>query len=397
MVTKKEIRSLSTMPPPRNSGFSLVKPATDPIGVKAEEAAEFYRSLHEVSAECIFVCDLAGALLRANRRALEMFGIVESELPGASFTSMIPQAQVPRFLASLREAAESGCTEEIQRLNLRTRDGRQVILASRSSAFMIGAEPLSVLHVARDVSDFFTLQDELKRDAALAAAGQVAGKAGHDIRNLLVPASSLIEYLLETDESKLTPARIGGLKRIAASAKEAMDNITHLISHLMILSAPGPKSVVDVDVNPILRVMADRIAVALEARKEKFSVQLDLCEDPRIVRGDRVELDRAFMNIAANAIDAMPSGGRLTIRTANDDSESQPMIRIAISDTGCGMNEEVMSRMFDPHFSTKGSRGNGLGLAITSKTVKDHGGIIRVSSEEGHGTSFEVLLPAKQP
>ncbi len=395
MVSKKEIRSFSTRPPPRNSGFGLKNPATDDLGAAAAEMAEFYHSLYERSAECIFACDLSGGFLRANRQALEMFGAAESGLAGTYLTSMLPEPQVPRFLASLREAAEHGCTEEIQRLNVHTVDGRDIIIASRASLMAEDGYPTSVLHVARDVTDFFSLQDELKRDAALAVAGQVAGKAGHDIRNLLTPASALIEYLLETDPAKLTPDRLATLKRIASTARDAMDEVNHLISHLMILSAPGLKSVVDVNLNTILRVLSDRLSVSLEKRAEPFTMTVDLCEEPRLIRGDQVELDRALTNIAANAIDAMASGGTLTIRTENDDSEGAPMLRVEITDTGCGMSEVVMSRIFDPHFSTKGVRGNGLGLAITSKTIKDHSGIIRVTSEEGAGTTFEVLLPAK--
>jgi two-component system sensor histidine kinase AtoS len=168
-----------------------------------------------------------------------------------------------------------------------------------------------------------------------------------------------------------------------------------LIEEMLLLSAPGPKVFDNVDVNPLLGVILERVSNALEDREPDYSFVTDFCGMPLITRGDRVQLDRALSNIILNAVEAMPQGGEIRIKTEKHNANGESFVKVTIADEGPGMEQEVLEKIFTPHFSTKGERGTGLGLAITAKAISDHAGGISVASEPGKGAVFEVLLPAK--
>ncbi len=392
MRSTKELRPLSTRPPPRNSGFTKKEPLGERDPPAAELMAEFYRSVYDRSSESIFICGLDGAFMDANDTALAMLGVGLEELRGMTFQSIMRTDQLPALRSSLQEILLTGSHSQIHRFDLRTADGRDLVVAAKASLMLDDGDPSAIVCIARDVTEFFSLQEELRRAAALAAAGQVAGRAGHDIRNLLSPSVALIDYLLNMDPSDATPEKIATLKRIAASAQDAMERVDMLIKEMLVLSAPGMKIADDVDINPLLVVMAERLSATL--RSDHYTVELDLASGMRKMRGDRVELDRALMNIISNAIDAMPDGGTLSIKSENVDDGAGSWVKVTLRDSGHGMGPDVLERIFEPHFSTKGAQGTGLGLAIVSKTLADHNGLIRVSSEPGSGTAFELFFPA---
>jgi signal transduction histidine kinase len=129
-----------------------------------------------------------------------------------------------------------------------------------------------------------------------------------------------------------------------------------------------------------------------EVGKPTITTEYFLKEGLPEIDGDPELLHRAFQNLVLNALDAMPAGGTLTFRTA----ETQSGVRIDVSDTGKGLTPEECSRLFTPYYTTK-QQGTGLGLAIVQSVVSDHRGTISVTSEEGHGTTFRIDLPRRQP
>jgi two-component system, sporulation sensor kinase E len=397
-MRRRELRqSRSTRPPPRNSGFSQKKPESAMAEIEQAEMLEISRAILERSAEGVFICDFTGKFLNANPVALNLLGLTHEELLGRSISDVIPQGQLQKAVGSLREIIENGSQSEIQRYMLLSKSGEQHHVAARASLLMRDGKPHAILGIVRDVTDFMNMQDELRRTTALAAAGKVARKAGHDIRSFLAPAKSLTSYLETIDPDKLTPERIATMKKIAKSAAESLQKVDSILAELMLISAPGLKNVDNVDVNPILNVLADSIQASLVGKAEVFDIKLELCDSLHLVVGERLMLDRAFYNIIVNALEAMPGGGQLSIKTENTGHGGEPFVRITFEDTGHGMEPEVMDKIFNPEFTTKGEKGTGIGLVITSQAVVHHQGWIDVSSEPGLGTKFEIYIPAATP
>jgi PAS domain S-box-containing protein len=380
---------LSTRPPPRISETRMHKPESVRTELEEEDMREISTALWN-SYEPILLCDFTGRITKANPAALSALGMTTDELRTKNLCDLVPESQSRAVFISLQEIMANGAEKEIRRFEFTTREG-QIVIAMRGS---LGIK--KIVSLARDVTGFVYQQEELRRTAALDASAQVARKAGHDLRNLLNPAAALAEHFLRLDPQNFRPENIATIKKIALSSSEAISTAHKLLEELMFVCSPGPKQIDDVDINPILNVLVDRMETSLSSNEAKYTFFADFCPSPFLVRGDRLQLDRAFMNIIVNAIDAMPGGGTLSVQTENVIDTSGKWLRITISDTGHGMSPEVMARMDEPDFSTKGQRGTGLGLIITTKTISEHGGGIWVSSEQGEGTSFEIMLPAKK-
>jgi PAS domain S-box-containing protein len=367
------------------------KPEPDKSGLGQEDAKEIAAAFWN-SYEPIILSDFSGRITNANPIALSVLGMTVDELRGKTIYELIPPAQMPELIASMQEILSTGAEKEIRRFGYTTPKGDEIVIAMRGS---LGIE--KIVSLTRDVTGFVYQQQELRRTAALDASAQVARKAGHDLRNLLNPARALAEHLVHIDPQNFKPENAATIKKIASTTVEALSTAYKLLEELMFVCSPGPKHIDDVDINPILNVLIDRMETPLPSDEAKTTCAFskDLCPSPYLVRGDRLQLERAFMNLIVNAIDAMPEGGTLSIKTENVADASGKWLRINISDTGHGMSSDVLARIDEPDFSTKGQRGTGLGLIITTKTISEHGGGIWVSSELGEGTEFEIMLPAK--
>jgi CheY-like chemotaxis protein len=186
--------------------------------------------------------------------------------------------------------------------------------------------------------------------------------------------------------------------------RDAADRATALVAQLLAFSRKQPQIIEKLDLNDVVARVQKLVARPLG---EDIEVSLDLCAVPLPVSGDRSQLEQVLLNLAVNARDAMPSGGRLRFRTAlrrRADSWVHPVgyripagsyACLEVLDDGIGMSAETLERIFEPFFTTKADRGSGLGLATAYGIVKQHGGYIAATSQLGAGTTFEILLPLR--
>jgi PAS domain S-box-containing protein len=304
----------------------------------------------------------------------------------------------PDDLANLGEALRATPTDDLDlEYRIVTERGERWI---HERAFPIRdrtGQVYRVAGVAEDATIRRTLEEQLLHSQKMEAVGQLAGGIAHDFNNLLAVIQMQSSLLLEDGPQRGPVAE--GLREIQ-SATERAANLTR---QLLLFSRRQVAQPVDLDVSEVVGTMTKLLRrllgedVALETR---FSPGLPL------VHADRSMLEQVLMNLAINARDAMPAGGRLVVGldALEVDAEAArlrrgvapgPFIRLTVSDTGCGIPESHVPRIFEPFFTTKGvGKGTGLGLATVFGIVQQHQGWIEVDSLPGQGTTFSVFLPA---
>ena len=262
-----------------------------------------------------------------------------------------------------------------------------------------------ILSVTRDITErkqaeeaTKKLENQLIQAQKLEAIGRLAGGIAHDLNNLLSPILGYSEMLLF--ESATDDPRKGALEQIIKACKGARD----LVRQLLAFSRKQALEYKSIDINEAL-VGFEKLLRSMI--REDIEIEIVRSTPIRSIKADIGQIEQVIMNLAVNATDAMPAGGKLTIETAQvelgeDYADTRSGVKpgdyimLAVSDTGCGMDEETRLHIFEPFFTTKGEQGTGLGLATVYGIVKQHGGNIWVYSEPEKGTTFKVYLPASE-
>jgi signal transduction histidine kinase/ActR/RegA family two-component response regulator len=251
--------------------------------------------------------------------------------------------------------------------------------------------------IIRDVTERKMLQRQLLQAQKMEAVGTLAGGIAHDFNNLLQVTMGYAEVLLSRKD-KADPEYVR-LQQILQAGRSGSE----LVQRLLTLSRKTESKQRPIDLN----YQIEQARRLLERTIPKMiNIDLRLADSLATVNADPTQLEQIIMNMAVNARDAMPEGGKLTLSTENvildeDYCRIHPgakpgnYVLLAISDTGFGMDKEILDHMFEPFFTTKGvGTGTGLGLAVVYGIVKQHGGYVTCESQPGHGTVFKVYLPA---
>jgi signal transduction histidine kinase len=234
------------------------------------------------------------------------------------------------------------------------------------------------------------LEERLRAAERSALAGRMAAGVAHEIRNPLSFISLSVDHMREKFQPAAEAAR-AEYTRLCDSIKEELRRLNRFVSDFLSYGRPARLKLRDLNV----RALLEEIFGLVRAQAEQQSVRLTIREaagegepaDDQL-RGDAEQLKTCFSNLIINAVQAMASGGSLTVTLR----PHQEHIRIDFTDTGPGIAPDALGHIFEPYFSTK-ETGTGLGLALTKKLIEDHGGQIMVESEVGVGTTFTVILP----
>jgi len=231
-------------------------------------------------------------------------------------------------------------------------------------------------------SDTSRLQQQLRHADRLATIGQLAAGIAHELND---PLANILGFAQLAKKSPGLPAQTEqDIAKIVSSALHAREVIKMLLTFAR--QMPPTKSRVN------LNKIVEEGLYFLASRSTKQGIHLirGLTPDLPDITADTTQLQQVLVNLAVNALHAMPNGGRLTVKTLADDNH----VSLIVEDTGTGMTEEVKSKLFTPFFTTKDvGQGTGLGLAVVHGIVTSHGGLINVESEVGRGTRFEIKLP----
>jgi two-component system cell cycle sensor histidine kinase/response regulator CckA len=370
----------------------------------ARESEELYRSFFESVNEGIFVHDaLDGHICDANARAAQLSGYTVEELCSLSVGEM--SSNVDGFTgaeAMRRVALAAQGRPQLFEWQSRRRDGRVLWTEVSARAALVRGQPRIIVSV-RDIderkraeAERQRLEDQLRQAQKLESIGRLAGGIAHDFNNLLTCVLGNVDLGL-TVTAAGHPVR-ENLEEIGQAGRRAAE----LTSQLLAFSRKQPIAPIALDVGNVLG-STDRMLRRLLG--ETITVVTRVAPDVGRIRVDPGQVEQVIVNLAVNARDAMPDGGRLDITAENQDTDEAfvvahpgtragQFVRLSIVDTGCGMSEEVQRRAFEPFFTTKpAGQGTGLGLAMVAGAMEQNSGFAVLTSRRDHGSRFDLFFP----
>ena len=355
---------------------------------------ERYRLLFEANPLPMWVYDARTLrFLAVNEAAVRHYGYTRQEFLAMAITDIRPREDVDGLLADLQARGGPG-SPAAGTWRHRRKDGTLIDVEITAGKVTFEGRPAALV-LSHDVTERLRLEERLGQAEKMEAIGRLAGGVAHDFNNLLTVISGYTEILLAHSD---VPGR-EHLAEIAHAAEQAAG----LTRQLLAFSRRQVLHPRVLDLNAIVAGMEPMVRRIIG---DDVSVGVRLAPGLATVEADQAQLERVILNLAANARDAMPTGGRLTIETADVELDDDyvtsrgegtpgPNVLLAVSDTGVGMSEDVQRHLFEPFFTTKGpGAGTGLGLSTVFGVVKQSGGSIYVYSEEGRGTTFKIYLPA---
>jgi PAS domain S-box-containing protein len=352
------------------------------------EVTETKQSLEQLirsAGDAIISVDSEGKIQGWNPAAERVFGWNAAKAIGRPLTDLLPEEPYRAARATLSRERLSSAFE----VSLKREDGRRLNLAVTLSS-LTGREGglEGLLAIVRDTTAQRELESQMHQSEKLTALGQMAGGIAHDFNNLL---QAILGYAQLMGKS---PGNADVVRRGLDVIEKAATGGAETVRRIQKFARLRPEEAfVSLDLNQVIR---DSLAITRprwEEKKIKAGVPLQLeleLGKLQTIMGRPAELHEVVTNLVLNAIDAMPEGGTLRIRTR---AEGQRHVLLSVADTGVGMTESVRHRIFDPFFTTKGEQGTGLGLSVSYSIVKRHGGEMHVETRPGGGTTFTISLP----
>jgi len=347
------------------------------------------------SQDAIIGKNLDGIITHWNKGAERIYGYTAQEMIGRSIAVLAPQERVDEIPAILQKIRQGQRVEYFESIRV-TKDKRNLhVSISVSPIHDAEGNVVGASTIARDITAQKKIEDQLRQSQKMEAVGRLAGGVAHDFNNILGIVTACTELLrAEVDDDSV---------EYIDNIREAVKRGSSLTRQLLAFGRRQPVQTHLLDLNERLKevtkllrpLMGDDVEVVLAPRPSTA-----------IVEADPGQLDQIVMNLAVNARDAMPRGGKLILETAVLDLDESFVrehpettvgryVMLAVSDNGTGMDEATRSRIFEPFFTTKEiGKGSGLGLATVYGIVKQYGGQVWVYSEPGHGTTFKIYLPS---
>jgi len=353
-----------------------------------------YRSLFEESQDVVYISKPEGRFLEMNPAGVKLFGFAsEEELLNSDLDFYVN----PKDRSIIRGMIERQGFISNYELDMKTRDGGQLIVSTTANAVHDDNGKI-VAHrgIIRDITDLRKLEEQLVQAQKMESIGRLAGGLSHDLNNYLTAIQGY------TDLAMMELPEDSPIADDLREARRSSDRATALTKQLLLFSRRESMEIRPVELNT---VVSDLLKLLRQLVGEQFSLKTNLDEELHSINADAGYLEQVIMNLVVNARDAMPEGGVINIETRNVDVDqayanmhpgSQPgqYVCLSVEDTGVGMDEAVMSRIFEPFFSTKKSdKGTGLGLSVVHGIVTQHGGWIDLKSTPGVGSSFMIYLP----
>jgi PAS domain S-box-containing protein len=409
IIYKKEslgillVDNLTSKRPLTNGDLSLLMGIAPQIAIninnavsykKMQESEERFRSLSENTPDIIYALNQEGAFSYVNPAWERILGYSSSEVIGEKFVEFVKEGDSNKFQLLFDQVWEEKKIISDTPGTFLTKDGQERIFsASGAPNFDLEGNVVSLVGILRDITEQTLLETRLRQAKKMEAIGTLAGGIAHDFNNLLTGIqgyTSLI--LLKVDETHPFYEKLSGINQQVQSGVD-------LTRQLLGFARGGKYEVKPVDMNQILQQSSEMFG----RTKKEIRIHRRFQEDLWTVEVDQGQIEQALLNLYVNAWQAMPGGGSLFLETRNIvfttyaayQLNPGKYVKVSITDTGEGMDENIVERIFEPFFTTKEmGRGTGLGLAMVYGIIKSHGGSIFAKSEKGQGSTFSFYLPA---
>jgi len=320
----------------------------------------------------------------ASRRVAEIVGYSQEELLELSIAKLVNEKYLPIATEHYQGTLLQGETlPPISEIELINKTGENVLTEISSRRISHCGRP-AVLVILRDVRERKRMEEQHLRLEKLATMGELATMVAHDLRNPLTSIRNACFYIKNTYPARADAECKNSLEMLEIVEKEILA-ASNIVNDLLDFATRRPLQKKKQNINNLIDDSLKRIHIP-----ENISVERKYAKKAAVAV-DEKQLERVFINLTKNAVQAMPNGGTLTIAT----NETKDHVEIAFTDTGTGIQEENMNKLFSPLFTTK-AKGIGVGLAICKKIVEQHGGTIEAQSKAGQGTTFTIKLPKKE-
>ncbi|HEY0704811.1 MAG TPA: ATP-binding protein [Candidatus Acidoferrales bacterium] len=360
---------------------------------KLQGSTLYLNSLIENSPLALVSHDVRGKILMVNAAFERLFAYPETEILGKTLDPLITPPGLEKETNDITLSLSYGVPVHV------------VTKRARSTGDMVNVELYGVplfangsvkggYGIYKDITDQKKMETELALSQKLQAVGRLAGGMAHDFNNILGVIQGYSEYLME---------RMDRGNPLRESAEEILNSAhrgSGLIRQLLSFSRKQTIELVVLDLN---KVVSNVKHVLERLIGDDIELQLTLGSDQTLIKADSGQIEQIILNLAVNARDAMPEGGKITIETLNTSLERapsqrpEPFVMMSFSDSGTGMDQETQNHIFEPFFTTKEKgKGTGLGLCTVYGIVEQSGGQIQVFSEIGHGTTFRIYFPREQ-
>ncbi|MHC2623790.1 PAS domain S-box-containing protein [Bradyrhizobium huanghuaihaiense] len=362
------------------------------------ESEQLARNIVETALDAFVQTDERAIILNWSSRAEELFGWRRDEALGRSSIDLIvapgERDRVREGLAHFLDSRDGQMLNRRRELMCCRRDGKE-FRAELSVTALKRREGILFNVFYRDLTDKIASEERIRHAEKMEAVGQLTGGVAHDFNNILTVITGTIEILGEA------VAKEPELAAITRMIDEAAGRGAELTQHLLAFARKQPLQPREIDINSLIIDTAKLLRPTLG---EQIQIESVFEDESCVAIVDPNQLTTAILNLALNARDAMPGGGKLIVETGTayldevyasvNDIRPGHYVLIAVSDTGTGIPANMLARVFDPFFTSKGpGKGTGLGLSMVYGFIKQSAGHIKIYSEEGHGTTIKMYLP----
>ena len=370
---------------------------------RLKKSEDKYRGLITHANDAIITVNREGVIIDYNEMAERIFGYSADEIVGKTGSLLLPVAEREKWQNSINHFKDNPAlrlpSKTIEKKGLR-KDGKEIFVESSTFSLKTHGEYLFT-SIVRDVTDRKEMEYKLLQSEKLKSLGELAGGVAHDFNNVLAAIlgrAQLLKLNLTVPTGKQEKRKSvceikNGLDIIEKAAMDGAETVRRIQEFAR--RRTDDKDFVQVHINELLDHALEFTRVKWKDQTESKGIKIHMHKEfsplpPTL--GSASELREVFTNIINNAVDAMPQGGELNIKTVNGNKQ----ITIMINDTGVGIPKGVQDRIFDPFFTTKGVQSTGLGMSVSYGIINRHRGTIKVDSMEGAGTTFIMTLPLSE-